>query len=63
MAANLFIKNNIEKIERGEYTDFLDPVEKQKIIVALNEKQISYQIFELFKGAEKTIIYTNIFPK
>ena len=62
MEKNIFIKNNIEKLSRGEYTDFLDPLERKTIISKLNKLHLKYNEYIPFKGAEKTIIYTNTYP-
>lgn len=62
MQNNVFIKNNIEKVIRGEYTDFLDPIERKTIIGLLNKKHISYQEFIPYKDATKTIICQS-YPK
>lgn len=62
MENSLFIKNNIEKISRGEYSDFLDPIERKKVINALNKTHITFFQFIPFKGAEKTIIYSDTKP-
>ena len=63
MECNLFIKNNIERIIRGEYSDFLDPYEYKKVVAALNKNNIKYNTFIPFEDAEKKIIYTLEFPK
>lgn len=63
MENNLFIKNNYEKIIRGNYSEFLDPSEQKSLISLLNKNNIKYNIYEPFKDATKTIIYTKEFPK
>ena len=58
MENKIFITNQVEKVIRGEYTDFLDPNEEHQVISILNKMHISYNIFKLFEDAEKTIIYS-----
>lgn len=59
METNIFIKNNIEKINRGEYTDFLNLNEYNKIISILNKLHIKYEVLTPFKDCNKSIIYVN----
>lgn len=62
MANDLFIKNNIQKVIRGEYTDFLDPLEYQTVKNYLQKRHLSYEVFSPFEGCEKKIIYVT-FPQ
>jgi len=62
MENKIFITNQVEKVVRGEYTDFLDPNEEHQVTSILNKMHISYNIFKLFNEAEKTIIYSFLEP-
>lgn len=62
MENNLFIKNNAERVIRGSYTDFLDPKQRRELISILKKANCSFEELTLFKGAEKTIIYSNVKP-
>lgn len=62
MENNIIIKNNIEKIYRGECTDFLLPNEKGKVISYLNKTHIKYNCYTSFEGSNKIIIYTEKYP-
>lgn len=62
MENNIIVKNNVEKIYRGEYTDFLLPNEKGKVISYLNKSHIKYNYFTAFEGSNKIIIYTDKYP-
>ena len=62
MENKIFITNQIEKVKRGDYTDFLDPYEEHQVISILNKNNIKYNILKLFNGCEKSIIYTNNYP-
>lgn len=62
MENKIFITNQVEKVVRGEYTDFLDPNEEYQVTSILNKMHISYNIFKLFNDAEKTIIYSFLEP-
>lgn len=57
MENNIFIKNNIEKVNRGEYTDFLNINEYNKIVSVLNKLHIKYEVFSSFDDCSKKIIY------
>lgn len=63
METNIVIKNNIEKINRGEYTDFLDPYEYRRVISYLNKSHIKYNTFIPFKESNKLIIYATKYPE
>lgn len=62
MENKIFITNQIEKIDRGDYTDFLDPYEEYQIVSILNKRNKKYNVLKLFKDCEKSIIYTNTYP-
>lgn len=62
MENNIIIKNNLEKLYRGEYTDFLLPNEKGKVISYLNKSHTKYNCFTSFEGSNKVIIYTDKYP-
>lgn len=62
MQNNIIIKNNVEKIYRGEYTDFLLPNEKGKVISYLNKSHTKYNCYTSFEGSNKVIIYTDKYP-
>ncbi len=63
MQSRIFIINQIEKVLRGDYTDFLDPNELNCVISVLNKKHIKYNILKLFSDSEKSIIYTANYPE
>ena len=54
------IEKNINKIYRGEYTNFLDPITYKNIINKL--KGINYNTYYPYPDSEKVIIYTSIIP-
>ena len=54
------IEKNINKIYRGEATNFLDPTTLKNVINKL--KGINYNVYYPYKG-DKTIIYTNTLPE
>jgi len=62
MQNKIFIVNQIEKIKRGDYSDFLYPNELEVIKSLLNKEHIKYKIFNLFNDEEKSIIYTSKIP-
>ena len=62
MENKIFITNQIEKIDRGYYTDFLDPYEEHQIVSILNKRNKKYNILKLFNDCEKSIIYTTDYP-
>ena len=53
------LKNQIEKVIRGENTLFLNPNEVKYVQNALNKKNIDYKIFKPYIESEKNIIYTS----
>lgn len=62
MENKIFIVNQVERIKRGDYTDFLNPSEEHKVVSILNKYNIKYNILKLFEDSEKSIIYTNKYP-
>ena len=60
MNVKLFVINQVEKVNRGDYTDFLDPYELNLTISILNKNHIKYNIFKLFDDCEKSIVYSNV---
>ena len=63
MENKIFITNQVEKVRRGDYTDFLDPNEEQQVISILNKYHTKYNILKLFEDSEKTIIYSDTYPE
>lgn len=57
MENNLLLKNSMQKIERGEATDFMEMPDATLVIRALAKKHINCQLFKPFPDAEKVIIY------
>ena len=55
------IEKNIEKIIRGEHTNFLDKNMLSKVIAKL--KNYQYNLYYPYNDSEKVIIYTNNIPK
>lgn len=55
----LGLKNQIEKVIRGENTQFLNPKEVEYIKNTLQKNNIKYQIFKPYNEAEKIVIYQN----
>ena len=62
MQNKIFITNQVEKVRRGDYTDFLDPNLEHQVISILNKYHIKYNILKLFSDCEKSIIYTDKYP-
>ena len=62
MENKIFITNQVEKVRRGDYTDFLDPNQLHQVISILNKYHIDYNILKLFNDCEKTIIYSDKYP-
>ena len=58
MNVKLFVINQVEKVNRGDYTDFLDPYELSLTISILNKNHIKYNIFKPFDDCEKSIVYS-----
>ncbi len=55
------IEKNINKIYRGEPTNFLDPTTLKNVINKL--KGINYNIYYPYKDSDKAIIYTDKLPE
>ena len=55
------IEKNINKIYRGEATNFLDPTTLKNVISKI--KGINYNVYYPYKDSDKTIIYTNTLPE
>lgn len=51
------LKNQLEKVYRGENTSFLNPIDTRYIINKLKKNSQQYQVFKLFPTAEKLIVY------
>lgn len=62
MQNKLFITNQVEKVKRGDTTDFLDPALFHQVSSILNKCHINYNVLNIFDDAEKKIIYTNNYP-
>ena len=62
MQNKLFITNQVEKVKRGDTTDFLDPAIFHQVSSILNKCHINYNVLKIFEDAEKMIIYTNSYP-
>lgn len=60
---NYFIINNFEKVQNGEYTNFLNQNELKKVCSLLNKNHTSYQIFYPYRDAEKVIVFKDVEPK
>lgn len=60
MKEEYVIKNNIDNLEKGKSTLFLDS-KKQKLLKSKYKKE--YQIFSPYKDSEKVIFYKNTKPK
>lgn len=63
MENRFFLKNSIEKIERGKNSFFLDPKEKAYVLNGLRKRQIPYQLYTPYEEAEKVLIYSGKFPE
>ena len=55
------VEKNVNKIYRGEYTNFLDPGTFKNVITKL--KGIDYKTYYPYIECDKVIIYTSIIPK
>lgn len=53
------IQNNIEKLERGENTNFLNKKDIHTITKILDKRNVKYQVFIPYEDAEKQVIYVN----
>lgn len=51
------LKNQIEKVLRGENTSFLNPIDANYVINGLKKNNVGYKVFRLFLESEKLIIY------
>ena len=51
------IQSNIEKIERGGNTNFLNKKDIHTITKILDKRNVKYQVFVPYEEAEKQIIY------
>ena len=55
------VEKNINKIIRGEYTNFLDPSTRIKVCNKL--KGHTYNIYYPYQDSDKTIVYYNQIPQ
>ena len=55
------VEKNVNKIMRGEYTNFLDPQTLKSVISKL--KGYDYKIYSPYEESEKKIIYTKKVPR
>lgn len=55
----ILIKNEIEKINKGGSTPFLDPRQLQLVTSVLNKNKTNYQIYKPSIDSEKNVIYTS----
>lgn len=53
------LNNQIEKVLRGENTYFLNPIDTRYIVNSLNKMNYQHNIFYLFFGTEKILVYKN----
>lgn len=53
------IQSNIEKIERGGSTNFLNKKDIHTITKILDKRNVKYQVFIPYEDAEKQVIYVN----
>lgn len=53
------IQSNIEKIERGGSTNFLNKKDIYTITKILDKRNVKYQVFIPYEDAEKQVIYVN----
>lgn len=51
------LKNNVEKVLRGENTSFLNPIDTKYVTNCLERTNQNYKIFKLFEDTEKLIVY------
>ena len=54
------VEKNVNKVLKGEYTNFLDPHTYKLVTSKL--KNIKYNVYYPYKDSEKIIIYTNEMP-
>ena len=55
------VEKNVNKIIRGEYTNFLDPLTFRNVISKL--KNCEYKVYNIYEDSEKKILYTKRIPK
>ena len=55
------IKRFLDKLKRGEFTGFLDPLEYKLIVSKL--KKDEYSIYNVYPDADRKILYVDVFPK
>ena len=55
------VEKNVNKIIRGEYTNFLDPLTFRNVISKL--KNCEYKVYNIYEDSEKRILYTKRIPK
>lgn len=53
------IQSNIEKVERGGNTNFLNQKDVHVLTKILDKRKIKYQVFIPFEEAEKQVVYGN----
>lgn len=58
---NYSIKRFLDKLKRGEFTGFLDPLEYKLIVSKL--KKDEYSIYNVYPDADRKILYVDVFPK
>lgn len=57
---NYFIENNIERLLKGNHTDFLLPFEVKLVISKLKKNE--YKVYKPYLEADKVILYVNNLP-
>lgn len=62
MENKFFLQNCVEKIESGKSSLFLNPSEKSTVTALLKKRNIPYECYIPYEGAEKTLIYNGHFP-
>ena len=53
------LNNQVEKVIRGDNSNFLNPVDTRFVINHIKKDINNYKVFKLFDDAEKLIVYTN----
>ncbi len=53
------LNNQVEKVIRGDNSNFLNPVDTRFVINHIKKYINNYKVFKLFDDAEKLIVYTN----
>ena len=51
------LNNQVEKVLRGENSNFLNPIDTRHIVNILKKINYQYQVFYLYKESEKLILY------